>query len=1138
MGASGAEVDAGEKVDVLIVTAVEIEYQQALLVETGAWPESVWERHPGPSGFEIAFRTFRTNDGSPIRFGLTRAHGMGGVEAVNVALPAIAAYRPRCLAMCGVCAGRRGDIELGDVIVADRLWAYDTGKLKAEIDDAGKRTERVQGDMWQYLLDPVWKVAAERFTPEDAESWLATRPRSYEAQGDWVLERVVDSEDPAKHPDRTAQCADYKKVIKQLWKAGLLDDGALTLTEAGRKHIGRLRILDPDGLPDAPAFKTEVGPIGSGGRVVQDPQIFDRLSSEMRKVLGLEMEASAIGAIGHLQKIKAIVMKGVMDFADPAKADNFKQFAARASAECLIAFLRENLEPEERGFDDILETGISPQPKDPSPSQLLNARYRFVPFYEPGRATILEELRVWCCETEASASSRLVYAAGGIGKTRLMSEVCERLRGAGWNAGFLTKYAPEQRFRELAKSRRPTLVVIDYAQSRAILAPLMRIAAQEGPGKSETRLRIILLARGTGDWWEELRKDTQVRDLFGDEAVTQLIPLAAASSGRDEVFRSAALSYAKLRGADVPNVDPPLDDARFDRALYVHMAALGAVEGRSVNADSLMDEMLDHEEKFWIVQVHPSLVVDMDQKLFRIAARRTMAAFTLIGGEPTKAKAEDLLNRMEGQVDKRMLSVLHNLYLGPTQSTGRPGYVGALEPDLLGEAMVVRALCGEDDGANALLNHVFLDRTEDAIEHGFAVLGRVSVKHQTEASAWIVRVLARDLDGRALAALAAAKAISRDSAHALLGMVLATLLEQQGTEDIAERLEAAGIPNGTVSLREVAIWVTSTKLRHLPAADDEDGLIQRGILWNNLGAMQRDLGRRELALDSSQEAVSIYRTLVAKRPNAFLPDLARGLNNLGNKRIDLGQLEPALAATLEAVAIYRALAAASPNAFLPYLASSLNNLGTIQHDLGQRESALASAQEAVAICRKLAAVHSDASLADLATSLNNLGTAQIDLNQGESALASTQEAVAIRRMLAAIRPDTFLPDLASSLNNMGNHQSELGQRVAALASIQEAVAIYRRLAAARPEAFLPYLASSLNNLGIGQSELGQNEPASISAQEALDAIWPMFLALPAAFYSQTNVILRNINAHMQNFGQVLNPKLLSRIEDFKVLGPK
>jgi hypothetical protein len=41
--------------------------------------------------------------------------------------------------------------------------------------------------------------------------------------------------------------------------------------------------MHPDGLPEPADFKVLVGPIGTGTRVVQDPQIFDRLSESMRK---------------------------------------------------------------------------------------------------------------------------------------------------------------------------------------------------------------------------------------------------------------------------------------------------------------------------------------------------------------------------------------------------------------------------------------------------------------------------------------------------------------------------------------------------------------------------------------------------------------------------------------------------------------------------------------------------------------------------------------------------------------------------------------------------------------------------------------------------------------------------------------
>ncbi|MEP7126259.1 MAG: hypothetical protein ABJE95_35335 [Byssovorax sp.] len=789
MSAPGAGINNDETIDVLIVTAVELEYAQALLVDTGAWPDRAWERRQEPSGVEIAFRTFRAKDGSRMRFALTRADNMGGVETVLSALTAMKSHAPRCIAMCGVCAGRRGDVELGDVIVADRLWAYDTGKLKTEIDEAGIRTERVQGDMWQYQLDRTWRAQAERFVPEESAEWLATRPRSYEAQGDWLLARFAAGEGVADDADRKAKCADYKLVVQQLWKNKLVKNGTDKLTAAGRKRVEEQKILNLGGAPEAPAFKIHVGPIGSGGRVVQDPQIFDRLSDSMRKVLGLEMEASAIGAIGHQQGVQAIVMKGVMDFADPAKADNFKAFAARASAECLIAFLRANLEAAESGFDDVLETGISEKPKDPSPAQMLNARYRFVPFYEPGRAAIMAELRSWCSDTEASASARLVHAPGGIGKTRLMSELCERLRKQGWNAGFLKNYTPESRFRDLARSRKPTLAVVDYAESRAILAPLLSIAAEQNQSKSESRLRILLLARGTGDWWEELRKDTQVRDLFGDDSAVLLDPLASEADTRDDLFHLAAASFAAFRKVETPAVAPVLTDRRFDRALYVQMAALAAVERRSFTADDLMDETLDHEERFWLVQAHPSMVAGTAQQVFRDRARRASAAFTLTGGDTTRAQALDLLTRLEGQSDDVMLALFHSLYPGAPRSGGQRGYVGSLEPDLLGEAMVVRALSKEDDGADGLLTHIFQGRDEAAIESGLIVLARASLNHQQEASAWMDRVLGQDLAGRALPALNAAKTVSESSAHALLGMVLAKALERDGTKAIAEQLD-------------------------------------------------------------------------------------------------------------------------------------------------------------------------------------------------------------------------------------------------------------------------------------------------------------------------------------------------------------
>ncbi|MFC4068252.1 tetratricopeptide repeat protein, partial [Actinoplanes subglobosus] len=84
------------------------------------------------------------------------------------------------------------------------------------------------------------------------------------------------------------------------------------------------------------------------------------------------------------------------------------------------------------------------------------------------------------------------------------------------------------------------------------------------------------------------------------------------------------------------------------------------------------------------------------------------------------------------------------------------------------------------------------------------------------------------------------------------------------------------------------------------------------------------MGRREEALEPSQEAVTIYQRLAEANPGAYLPDLAMSLNNLGAMLSELGRRDEALEPSQEAVTIRRRLAEANPGAYLPNLAMSLN----------------------------------------------------------------------------------------------------------------------------------------------------------------------------------------------------------------------
>ena len=355
------------RADVLVVTAVPEEHQAVL--EAGGGP-GAWTERAGPMGLPVAFREFDVEGGGSLTLAVTQALTMGGPGAVIAAATALTTYDVRCLAMCGVCAGRRGDVALGDVIIADRVWQYDTGKRKAGTVD-GERVVEEQQDIEMYRLHPpAWKQAAERFQLDPAAAWLGLRPRSYEAQGDWILERVLRGADPTTDADSQTKCADLDKALTRLWKKGLLADGTLDLTETGRKHIQRVLLLNRNALPEPKRLEVHVGPIASGNQVMQDDEVFERLAASVRKVLGVEMEAAAIGMLTHTAGLESsVVMKAVMDHADADKSDNFKPFAARASAECLLAFVKQHVPPRATRDDPILDPGTEDLPRLREPRQ-------------------------------------------------------------------------------------------------------------------------------------------------------------------------------------------------------------------------------------------------------------------------------------------------------------------------------------------------------------------------------------------------------------------------------------------------------------------------------------------------------------------------------------------------------------------------------------------------------------------------------------------------------------------------------------------------------------------------------------------------------------------------------------------------
>lgn len=87
----------------------------------------------------------------------------GLVSAAIATVKASEIFKPRAIAMCGICGGVDGESELGDLIVPDVSWNYQTGKIVA-----GK----LRPELMQIPLPPLAKTRLQQLANDDVSSRL------------------------------------------------------------------------------------------------------------------------------------------------------------------------------------------------------------------------------------------------------------------------------------------------------------------------------------------------------------------------------------------------------------------------------------------------------------------------------------------------------------------------------------------------------------------------------------------------------------------------------------------------------------------------------------------------------------------------------------------------------------------------------------------------------------------------------------------------------------------------------------------------------------------------------------------------------------------------------------------------------
>lgn len=318
--------------DVLLITALKEEFEAAELVfstdPTNGDGVHQWIDLALPAATACKRGVFQ-RDGVPLfTVVLARPHRMGGIETGQ--LPAVLAVglKPGCLVMCGVCAGNPREVALGDIVISEIAYQYDEGK---------QETEAFVGDQRHRAISKSWQGAADALSPKSLPSFGAASPRDARF---WFLERLYAGDEPRTHPARTRYLArgEWKTLAEALMAERIIQrvGTSFELTDAGRDEVEWSIVTEID-PPERLPIAIKLGPIASGNVMVKDGVTWDSLKNMgVRSVVGLEMEAAALALAARSFDVPQwIVIKGVMDHADPRKDDRFKPFAARASAEAL-----------------------------------------------------------------------------------------------------------------------------------------------------------------------------------------------------------------------------------------------------------------------------------------------------------------------------------------------------------------------------------------------------------------------------------------------------------------------------------------------------------------------------------------------------------------------------------------------------------------------------------------------------------------------------------------------------------------------------------------------------------------------------------------------------------------------------------
>lgn len=286
------------------------------------------------------YTTIQNNKGEDLTLLVSWFPKYGPLEAGLHIKPLLEEFKPCFVTMTGICAGDRRKVSLGDLVVAERAFVYDSGKFVRAADGSLKQLP----DIDSQHIDTAVLHFVQMFNAWKPDVYALARPASKRQQREWLLNRLLEeptaSVDDIPRAELELHAPSWRKIVHEL-TAG--PDAYLTeeRTLRDKDRVNQLR----NGLAEFPFTDPlqpirHIAPVASGSSVRGDDPFAD-IQKAVRDTLAIDMEAAAFyRTVADFPAMQALLVKGVSDYADSDKDDAYHKYAAEVSAIYILDFIK------------------------------------------------------------------------------------------------------------------------------------------------------------------------------------------------------------------------------------------------------------------------------------------------------------------------------------------------------------------------------------------------------------------------------------------------------------------------------------------------------------------------------------------------------------------------------------------------------------------------------------------------------------------------------------------------------------------------------------------------------------------------------------------------------------------------------